>query len=207
MVVAGVVAVGWGQDSAAVVQAARKAYASREDLKIASARLDHATLGQYERLEVDVDLHATYDNPFDSAQVSLAAGFSREGGGATTIAGFYDIPYAPLTPGTILTGDAPYKRDGAAGWKVRFTPRQAGRYTCKLSAMDRTGKRAAYGPLTFLVTPRKAHGSVRVARGNPRYFEYEDGSLFYPTGANVAWTHEFFRGNPSVLHAMLNPCE
>jgi hypothetical protein len=174
--------------------------AMRAELAINSVAPDRTELARYESIELTVDLSASYDNPYDRRELGLDGRFEHESGEATTVPGFYYIAYEPETPGTTLAGNAPYSRVGDPCWKIRFTPRKAGAYRCSVTARDRSGGTVTADPLQFTVLPRNARGSVRVARANRRYFEFEDGSLFFPIGANVAWTHEYYRGKPYATY-------
>ena len=73
---------------------------------------------------------------------------------------------------------------GTAGWRVRFTPAETGRYSVLLSARDRTG-RSVSRPVQFGVTPSRQHGFVRISKEDPHYFQFDDGSPFVPIGHDV----------------------
>ena len=68
-------------------------------------------------------------------------------------------------------------------WKVRFAPPQEGAWQYRLTATDASGT-ATNGPYGFTVTPSTERGFVRVSTRDPRYFEFEDGSLFLGLGYN-----------------------
>jgi len=68
-------------------------------------------------------------------------------------------------------------------WKVRFSPPQEGAWEYRLTATDASG--TASGPTrAFTVLPSDERGFVRVSARDPRYFEFEDGSLFLGLGYN-----------------------
>src|SRR5512141_3018959 len=77
---------------------------------VGAVAADRATLGRYERIELTAALTATYDNPYDQAQIALSASFQAPSGAIREAPGFWD---------------------GRDKWKVRFTPDETGawRYT------------------------------------------------------------------------------
>jgi hypothetical protein len=69
-------------------------------------------------------------------------------------------------------------------WKVRFTPNQPGAWKYRLDVADRQGaEQTAWR--SFTVQPSSAHGFVRVSRADPRYFEFDDATLFTGLGFQV----------------------
>jgi hypothetical protein len=69
-------------------------------------------------------------------------------------------------------------------WKVRFTPNQPGSWKYRLSVEDRQGA-AVTAWRTFVVEPSTSRGFVKVSRADPRYFEFENGTLFTGLGFQV----------------------
>lgn len=78
------------------------------------------------------------------------------------------------------------KPDAPAGWRVRFTPREVGRYQLTVTACE-GGQTARSVPVAFDVTPSANHGFVRLATEDPRYFVFDDGTAFFPVGHDVPW--------------------
>ena len=75
---------------------------------------------------------------------------------------------------------------GRPCWKVRFSPTEPGRHSCRLAV--RTGlrktvrlERSCPG---FVAFPSGRKGFVRVAR-DKRHFEFSTGEFFYPVGLNI----------------------
>ncbi len=183
-----------------LVQAYAARLASRRPLQLLKVAPNRTILRQYEKLELTIDLTATYRNPYDPDDILVQARFDAPGGGRVTVPGFYYEPYEPVCGQTVLAGGVSYRPAGAACWKVRFAPRRVGEYRCVVSARGRAGGRVESAPIAFRVKPSPAPGFVRVSRRAPRYFEFENGTLFYPSGANVAWTHERSRGKPFACY-------
>jgi hypothetical protein len=121
-----------------------------------------APVGRYEKLELRVDVKATFQNPYDPDDVDLWAEFTAPSGRARKIWGFYN----PSNWSTL--------------WMVRFAPTETGTWRYVLHVKDREGE-AESKPGTFAVVESKSHGFVKIA-ANQRYFEYADGSPFYGVG-------------------------
>jgi hypothetical protein len=73
---------------------------------------------------------------------------------------------------------------GVFGWRVRFSPGRVGRWTYRLSATDRSGASTS-DTFGFEVVPSAARGFVRVSTADRRYFEFDDGSLFWGMGVQM----------------------
>jgi hypothetical protein len=68
-------------------------------------------------------------------------------------------------------------------WKIRFAPDAAGEWQYKLRVQDASGVFET-SPASFVVNSSNNKGFVKVSQRDPRYFEYDDGSLFYHMGIN-----------------------
>lgn len=66
-------------------------------------------------------------------------------------------------------------------WKVRFSPNQAGAWQYKLLVRDASGIKVSW-PVAFEVVDSGNQGFIRVSETDGRYFEYDDGDIFYPLG-------------------------
>lgn len=115
---------------------------------------------RYDKLELHVDLTATFDNPFDPDQVELSAEFTAPSGKTFAVWGFYN----PTT----------------AAWLVRFAPTEAGAWRYVVTVEDREGTVHSDAG-SFRCVDSVNHGFVGVA-SHGRYFQYSDGSSFYGVG-------------------------
>ncbi len=119
-------------------------------------------IGRFEKLELRIDLRATFENPYDPDQVDLWAEFTAPSGKVWKIWGFYN------------------PSSWAALWMVRFSPDEAGVWRMVLKVRDREGETAGK-PQEFTVVDGRHHGFVGPASNN-RYLRYSDGSPFYGVG-------------------------
>jgi hypothetical protein len=139
--------------------------------RVGAITADRATLGRYERIELTTALTATYDNPYDQAQVALSASFQSPSGATREVPGFWD---------------------GRDAWMVRFTPDEIGAWSYTIHVRDRFGT-ADSAPSNFDVTTSDRHGWLQIAswhdpKLSPRYLVYHDGTPFYGIGRCEAFT-------------------
>jgi len=74
-----------------------------------------------------------------------------------------------------------YYPTGAAAWKVRFSPHQPGTWEFRIKVSEKNGSSIS-GNYSFTVTPSDAKGFIRVSKKDPRYFEFDDDTLFLTPG-------------------------
>lgn len=119
-------------------------------------------VGRYEKLELGVDLKATYQNPYDPDDLDLWAEFTAPSGKKWKIWGFYN------------------RSSWSEQWMIRFAPTETGAWRYVVKVHDREGV-AESKPGTFEAVESKHHGFINIA-ANRRYLQYADGSPFYGVG-------------------------
>ncbi|MCL4179224.1 MAG: DUF5060 domain-containing protein [Verrucomicrobia bacterium] len=139
---------------------------------ILSVRPQSETAGCYEKLELRVDLRASYANPFDPEEVDLSAEFTAPSGKVWRVWGFYNAS------------------SWAALWMVRFTPTETGTWRYVVKVKDREGE-AQSSSQAFEVTDSAHRGFVGIAP-NRRYLQHSDGSSFYGIGLWYNDSYELF---------------
>ena len=136
------------------------------------------------RVEIAVELSATYRNPFDSSDVSLDAAFVAPSGRRYSVPGFFHQEFRR----ELKNGAERLTTISEPGWRVRFTPEEAGDYSFELIARDRSGTKKS-PPQLFTVSDAPTVGFVRVSAQDPRYFTFDNGQPCFPIGANVCWSY------------------
>ncbi len=133
--------------------------------------------------ELRFDLPDRYTNPFDPAQIDAGATLITPSGATNTVSAFYYQPHYRLED---ELGE-PVEPDGPPEWRIRYCPRVPGEYAVTLFARDALGTTLVTNALRFTAAPPAADALhfVRVSEKDRRYFEFDDGSLFYPIGHNV----------------------
>ncbi|MFQ6096123.1 MAG: DUF5060 domain-containing protein [Armatimonadota bacterium] len=156
----------------------------REPLAIRRVMPNAETVGLYERLELTVDLGATYDNPYDPEDVALDAVFTAPSGKQILLPGFFMVPQRREIRG----GKEQMIPESDGLWKVRFTPTEMGEHRYRLTLRDRTGE-VSGGEGTFVVEPSDRKGFVRPGRVDPHYFAFDNGDGYLAIGHNLPIYH------------------
>ena len=134
-------------------------------------RVQSDSVGLYEKFEINFNVKAEYDNPFDPDEIDIMATFTSPTGQKWQIPGFYRQASYTL-------------------WSIRFSAWETGTWSYAIKVTDKTGS-AETDPKTFYVTPSVHHGPIRIAEKNKRYLEYNDGTSYYGIGL---WNNYLIRG-------------
>ncbi|HNX33816.1 MAG TPA: DUF5060 domain-containing protein [Kiritimatiellia bacterium] len=160
-------------------------YARQQPLEIREVRLSSEKVACYERVEMTVDLSATYANPFDPDDVAVDARVTLPDGKTASVPGFLDRPYQRV----LTNGQEKVTPSGDPAWRVRFTPALPGKYSAVIAVRDRTG-RCESKPVRFTATPSRDPGFVRLSDRDRRYFAFDNGQAYFPIGENICWGHK-----------------
>ncbi|HLP73021.1 MAG TPA: DUF5060 domain-containing protein, partial [Bacteroidales bacterium] len=124
---------------------------------------------KYEKFEVILDLkNVQIENPYDPADIDVYALFTSPSGQNIRINGFFDD----------------YR--GTGKWKVRFSPRETGKYKFRVYVKDGE-KTCKSGMSSFNAVESDHHGWIRASEKNPHYFTCDDGTSYYGVGAYSPW--------------------
>jgi len=156
----------------------------QKPLAIGKVTASAAQVPQYGKLELRVDLGATYENPFDPGEVRLDAAFTAPSGKRTVVPGFFMVDHSRQ----VLDGAEVLLPEGNGAWAVRFTPAELGRYTWRLRVKDSSGE-VTGGDGAFEVVAGKGPGFVRTSKVDPHYFAFDNGQGFFPIGHNYPIYH------------------
>jgi hypothetical protein len=157
-------------------------FSSTEPLRLQKATPTTASVACYGAWEAALDLRATFDNPFDPADIDVYALFTSPQGQTFRVNGFYDQVFTRK----LDHGAEKIEPAGEPGWKLRFTPSRAGRWGYEVFAKDRSGT-ARLEPAFFEVTPSANPGFIRRATSGAPYFMRDNGQPFFPIGENMGW--------------------
>ncbi len=160
----------------------------------------------FEKFELTFECSDRYVDPFDGNQVAVSADFKTPDGKTITVDGFYSRDFYRKNSSTgekIMPQGPPF-------WRVRFSPTKPGTYKYSLRISDKHGK-SEWGPETFVATKAELPGFVRVSKHDSRYFEFDDGSFYFPVGHNLRspndgrteknfpWKHRWLEGASSYV--------
>ncbi|MGC8666977.1 MAG: DUF5060 domain-containing protein [Chthonomonadales bacterium] len=151
-------------------------------LALGSVQPNRAAVPLFGKFELTLGLTATYQNPFDPAQIDVWAVFKSPHGRKMRVNGFLDQPFNRR----LVNGREEIIPAGAPIWRVRFAADETGVWTYWVYARDLSGERQV-GPRKFRVTPAPDPGFVGVARRNPRVFAFQNGRPFFAVGEDMCW--------------------
>ncbi len=143
----------------------------------------------YEKVELSFDLDTVASVPFyhydpnppagipPSVGVSVQAAITTPSGKTLTQPGFYMTVVDQLP-----CGDGPcFQQTNQSRWMVRFSPQEVGTYRLSLNVEDASGKISV--PVgSFQAAQPDKPGFIRVSPTDTRYFEYSNGTLYWPGG-------------------------
>lgn len=145
-------------------------------IAIGSVTASAASVPVYDPVELTVDLHGSFRNPYDPDQISVEAQVEPPLGKPFAVPAFWYVPFK-RTP----TGPQP---DGAGSWRIRIALTETGAHKIIVSARDRTGA-AQSAPVEVQATPGTSHGFVQVSAKDFRYFAFADGVAYFPIGSTL----------------------
>ena len=141
-----------------------------------------AQVPEYEKFELAWPVDQLYENPYDPAVVQVEGHFLSPTGQSVTVPGFF---YEGFTRSRSPEGYERLTPVGGPQWRVRFAPREVGKWQFYVQIRDALGTRkSAEGQFTA-GPPTHPEGLARVSKRDPHYFEYENGDYLYPFAINM----------------------
>ncbi|MEP7142904.1 MAG: DUF5060 domain-containing protein [Ferruginibacter sp.] len=135
------------------------------------------SIPMFNKLEVNIDLSATYTNPYDYDDIRVQCIFNAPSGRKDTVDGFYMQDY-------ILNADGSLTSTGSASFRIRYAPNETGAWSYELSCTNTSGS-ATYPAQTFECIPSAEPGFIR--KNSSRYLSFDNGAQFIPVGENMGW--------------------
>ncbi len=138
--------------------------------------------GCYPMIQTSFKLASVPGNPFDYQQVNVKVAFQKPGGGTVNVDAFYN---------------------GSNQWMARYTPLLAGEYTVRGVTLNGTAAHDTnLKPTSFNVKGPAQPGFIRIDTANPHRFAFDNGTLYYPLGQDVAWGSSNLPTIPQLFAAM-----
>jgi hypothetical protein len=158
--------------------------AAKEPLALGRVKSSAAQVAQYGKLELTVECHATYDNPYDPDQVALDAEFVAPSGRKLQVPGFFTVDHRR----ELAEGCEVLIPQNQGVWRVRFAPAETGRYAWRLRLRDRSGVvEGGAGSFQAVAGPRP--GFVRQSKVDPHYLAFDSGRGLFLVGHNLPIYH------------------
>ena len=151
---------------------------------VAITRLSSEEVPLYSLLEIDLNVTAQYENPFDPDDIDVVAVFTSPSGKKIVVPAFYYQDFKREISGdreVLVPVGSPY-------WKVRFTPTEVGEYSFYVRVRDRFGNTAQSETHTFNAVPSNLPGFVRLSSKDPRYLTFDNGRSAFFIGHDVCWS-------------------
>jgi hypothetical protein len=156
---------------------------SRTNSSISIFGFSQETIPLYGTIEVNINVTAAIDNPFDPSEANVSVVFTAPSSQTIEVPAFYYQEYdRSLTENREILTPA-----GEPFWKTRFTPTEVGEYSfyAKLKKGTQTETTDVF---TFDVASSSSRGFVRVSSVDRRFFRFDDGSSFFFVGHDVCWS-------------------
>jgi hypothetical protein len=134
---------------------------------------------QYGKFELNFAINRVFRNPYDPKEIEVTVEVTDPNGGTIRHPGFFREPWSLEMAGEREVA----VRSGAPGWCVRVSPLVPGRHEWRVTVSGVDEKAEIRG--SFVCVPGASPGFVRLAKDDPRYFEFSNGSFFYPIGHNL----------------------
>jgi len=140
---------------------------------------------RWKKIEGRIDWPKTYVNPFDPAEVTVDVVVTAPDGKTFLQPAFWMEDFVWRSMGRSRGGEWFYPQ-GRPFWMVRLTPTLPGTYHVRARVKDRDGT-AESSVATFRCQDAPGHGFLRVAKSDPRFFAFDDGTPFFAIGQNLAF--------------------
>lgn len=157
-------------------------YQSRESLSARTIRCAATEVKEYEPTVFDIDLHATYDNPFDPTDISVKVEVIQPNGKVVNVSGYFDADCER----SLKDGKEVVTKTKTGRWRAKVAFMMPGNHKVSATVRDRTGSTFTDVQTVKVVAPIHS-GFAKISDADRRYFETTDGKSFYPLGANVCW--------------------
>lgn len=138
----------------------------------------------HQKFETTFSVSGNYTNPYDPLQVDVMVTFISPSGREVIVPAFFMERYED-TCSDDCTAEVLEARDDG-NWHVRFTPDEVGEWEYTAIARIGTTENAVRSG-QFEAMESTHPGFLKVA-SNGRYFEFEDGTPYFPIGQNLGWS-------------------
>lgn len=149
-----------------------------------SSAVASATVGTCPTFDAPIADVPLVDNPFDPSEVDVEVEFTSPSGIVSMVPAFFDQDYTR----SLVSDRERLTARGSPGWRVRFTPGEAGTWTWRTAVSVDGGPPAASDAATFTceIDP-SSHGFLRRSASDARYLAWDDGTPYAAIGENLAW--------------------
>ncbi len=147
---------------------------------IRHVRANSTTVPVHGRYELRFEIPDRHANPFDPREVAVDAEIETPGGRQVAMPCFYHQEFFR----TVSAAGETLLPQGRPEWRLRYSPTEPGEHVVRLRVQDRHGE-GRWGPASFFAAESGHPGRVRVSEKDPRFFEFQDGTPYFPVGHNI----------------------
>ncbi|MDP8219365.1 MAG: DUF5060 domain-containing protein [Candidatus Theseobacter exili] len=152
------------------------------ETNIIDERANSKKIEQYDKFELTFSLGKEYKDPFDKQIVHVQGHFLSPSNKETVADGFYYQDYRHHLYGSTEI----ISQVGTPEWKIRFTPKETGKYKYWITLKDREGTTKT-SERTFEVINGTNPGFISICPTDRNYFEFSNGEFYYPIGHNIRY--------------------
>lgn len=150
-------------------------------------RVESSSLvAQHTKVEFSLQGPAHYRNPYDPDEVEVSIEVTPPAGRSWRYPAFFHQSYEYRQVPRGDRGGEWFYPAGPPTWRARYTPVDPGPHQVVASLVDALGTIRS-DRLSFDCVAKPSPGFIRVSKSDPRFFEFEDGTPFFPLGQNVAF--------------------
>ncbi|MGQ9515549.1 MAG: cellulase family glycosylhydrolase [Thermoproteota archaeon] len=145
-------------------------------------RISAKEIPLHELIEIDLNVTANFQNPFDPNEIEVLAVIKTKSGEEIELPAFYYQDYKR----ELIDGKETLTPNGEPYWKVRFTPMELGEHVVYIK-LRADGEIVTSGNFTFDVCPSNELGFARISKTDGRYIEFSGNRPLFLIGHNVCW--------------------
>lgn len=140
----------------------------------------------FEKVEFKISFGNIPGNPFDPQDINVFLEIKKPDGRTITHTAFYaqNYEFKPIQRGGRMS-EWLYPAD-KPGWFARYSPDIEGNYSVQ-AVLNCIHGSFRSSPVNFSCVGKSRKGFIRTSKSNPRFFEFADGSPFFPLGQNIAF--------------------
>lgn len=157
-------------------------YRSTEKLMARSIVGSKSAALVYEPIDFTITAAASFENPFDSQDVSVRVTVEEPGGTSFEVPGYFSIDCQRKLDNDRET----VTKSGKPSWHAKISFLKEGKNLVTAVVKDRSGT-SLTDTYTVEVSKGDLTGFIKKSERDHRFFETSSGSSFYPIGSNVCW--------------------
>lgn len=140
-----------------------------------------ASVEQWGKFEVKLDITANWSNPCDYDEIRVNAVFTDPDGQTRAVEGFF------MQDHTLNTQSGALSPVGSGAFRLRFSPDKAGTWKYSLSCTNAAGT-GTFPEQTFTATTASSAQNKGFVRSNQtNYLHFDNGEQYIPVGENICW--------------------